>query len=258
MACEILIFTHSDYQDIWPIVVDGLRKNALEAVVHFAVNSSADTSNLPGVKYTYDESKPYASRLCEVLEKIQAEYVLFFHDVDILIDFDKERFSTLLEWIVQEKIDRFYLGVFGSNRLVKKLGDLPIGISGKNVCEWFTTPYDVGPSVWNKKTFLELMTQFNQETYRSIESSGIQEALLHKKIYGFCKVDIPVCFTVGRPFTEWFSFCHILVRGQWIPHEAFQSYSDFFLEIPEKYKIDIGKRGVAEFYHGMTAGFRIS
>jgi hypothetical protein len=257
MTCEIVIFTHTEYQDIWPIILDSIYKNHLENVVRFAVNGNVDSSKLPFIKYIYDESKPYGERMCEVLEKVQSEYIFFFHDVDILMSFDKERFSMLLEWIIKEDVDRFYMGVFGSNRLVGKLVDMPIGISGKNICNWFITPYDLGPSIWKRRTFQEIMKQFSAETYRSIEFSGIQDVMLKKKVYGFSKLDIPVRFTLGRPFTEWFSFCHILAQGKWIPPNAYQSYANFYLEIPNKYKIDFSKRGFIEFHEGMTNGFYI-
>ena len=257
--CEVIVFTHSDYNDIWPIVCDSLQQAHIEMNIHFAVNAGAEVASLkPWEVYTYDEAKPYASRLIEVLQKVNSPYVFFFHDIDVIRSFDNQRFLQLLTWMKNEEVDRFYMGVFGSKQFERHIGDMPIGKSGLNICEWFTTPYDVGPSVWKTKTFLELMEQFKDETYRSIEASGIQHVLAKNKIYGFCKGNFEIKFTIGRPFTEWFSFCHMLVRGKWIPPEAFQSHFNFFVEIPQKYGIDIAKRGVTEFFHGMLFGLHIS
>jgi hypothetical protein len=259
MSCELLIFTHSDYQDIWPIVTDALQKNVKDRKISFAVNAQADLSLLKDFTiYTYNDANPYAKRLAEVCNQAGSDYLFFFHDVDVLMSFDSKRLDELLAWIHTHDVDRFVLGVLPSRLLVEKQGDLSIGKSGLNICDWFTTPYDVGPSIWKRQTMLDLMTKHSTETYRSIESSAIQEDLAQKQVFGLCKSDVPIRFTIGRPYSEWFSFCHILVRGKWIPPLAYQSYQDFFRDLLDTYKVDIEARGIADYYHGMTSGFQIT
>jgi hypothetical protein len=259
MECELVVYTHSDYSDIWPIVLDALRKNTQDQTVCIAVNSQADCSGFEGFTvYRYNDANPYAKRLAEICSQSVSDYLFFFHDVDVLMSFDSTKLQGLLQWIQTNAVDRFLLGVLPSELLVEKKGDLSIGKSGLNVCNWFTTPYDVGPSIWKRQTMLDLMTKHSDETYRSIESSAIQEDLAQKNVYGFCKSDVPIRFTVGRPFTSWFSFCHILVRGKWIPPLAYQSYTGFFITLPERYGIDIEQRGIADYYHGMANGLQIS
>lgn len=259
MSCEILVFTHSDYQDIWPIVTDALKQHVAGIKVSFAVNTLADTSSLQEFSlYRYNDANPYAKRLVEVCSQIQSDYIFFFHDVDVVMSFDAEKLREILEWMKAKDVDRFLLGVLPSRLFSEQLGGIAIGKSGLNVCDWFTTPYDVGPSIWKRQTIFDLMMKHSTETYRSIESSGIQDDLAQKRVFGFCKSDIPIRFTIGRPYSCWFSFCHILVRGKWIPPQAYQSYQEFFTTLPERYQIDIEARGIADWYHGMTSGFQIS
>lgn len=259
MSCELVVYTHSDYSDIWPIVVDALRSHASDQTVCIAVNSQADCSRLEGFSlYRYNDANPYAARLAEICSQSSSEYLFFFHDIDVLMRFDSTKFGQLLQWIQVEGVDRFLMGVLPSRLFYTKVGDISIGTSGLNVCNWFTTPYDVGPSIWKRQTMLDLMTKHSAETYRSIESSAIQGDLAQKKVYGFCKSDVPIRFTLGRPFTSFFAFCHILVRGKWTPPLAYQSYTDFFTSLPERYKLDIEARGIADYYHGMANGFQIS
>lgn len=259
MSCEVLIFTHSDYQDIWPIVIDAVKANVKGYSIGFALNAQADATLLKDFQvYRYNDANPYAKRLVEVCSQIQSDYVFFFHDVDVLMSFDGSKLQEMLAWMQINETDRFLLGVLPSRLFVERIGDISIGKSGLNVCDWFTTPYDVGPSIWKRQTMLELMTKNSTETYRSIESSAIQDDLAQKNVFGFCKSDVPICFTIGRPYSAWFSFCHILVRGKWIPPQAYQSFQEFFASLPQRYQIDIEKRGMAEYYHGMTSGFQIS
>jgi hypothetical protein len=259
MSCELIVFTHSDYQDIWPIVLDSLNAYVKGIPVGIAVNSKADTSIFTNLNiYTYDDSNPYGQRLVDVCQQITSDYIFLYHDVDILMTFDTEKCKQIVSWMEVNQVDRFLMGVLPSKTFRETLGDIPIGKSGPGTCDWFTTPYDVGPSIWNRKTLFDLMSKHRTETYRTIESSAIQEDLSTKNVYGFCKGNFPIFFTIGRPYSGYFAFCHLFVRGKWIPPLAYQSFVDFFVSLPEKYQLDIEKRGIADFYHGMTSGFTIS
>jgi len=241
------------------MIKDLLFHNSKNTSVTIAVNKGADVSLLEmfNILY-YDDTKTYPSRLVELCKQIQSDYILFFHDIDILLRFDTSHFESLINWIRSEEVDRFSLGVYPSKNFTHMIEDMPIAKLGLNDCEWFVTPYDVGPSIWNVKTFMSLMEEFKNENYRTIESSGIQQRLLEKKVYGFAKKNIQVLFTLGRPFSTWFSFCHILVRGKWIPREAWQSYAPILPTLLEYFHIDQGIRGIADFYIGMNNGLSIT
>ena len=125
MSCELLVYTHSDYSDIWPIVLDALRSHATDQTVCIAVNSQADCSSFQEFSvYRYDDTNPYAKRLAEVCSQSSAEYLFFFHDVDVLMSFDSTRLKALLQWIQAEDVDRFLLGVLPSRLFHTQRGDI--------------------------------------------------------------------------------------------------------------------------------------
>lgn len=259
MSCQIVLYTHSEYKDLWPIFKDFLSIHLSGFQICIAVNATSDAHILqPFPILFYDDTKTYPSRIVDICNQISSDYIFFFHDIDVVTQFDKEKFHTLMQWIYQEQVDRFSFGMYPSKDYVCMIGDMPIAKVGENICSWFCTPYDVGPSVWKRSTFKQLMETYKEETYRTIEESGIQTDLLTKKVYGFSKKDISPLFCIGRPFTQWFSFCHLLVRGKWVPIEGWQSYSQFFPFLYKQYSIDPEKRGFTDFYIGMQNGLSIS
>ena len=259
MSYEVVVYTHSDYSDIWAPMVDFVERNCKPLHISFAMNKvPSDLRFNEYTIYTYDDTQTYPARLVEICKKISSDYILFFHDMDILVQFDLDHFKTLMNWVLENQIDRFSLGMYPSSCFETYIHDMPVAKLGKDICDWYCTPYDVGPSIWKRSTLQELMTEFQEETYRTIEASGIQDRLLTKKVYGFAKKDLDPLFCIGRPFTKWFSFCHLFVRGLWVPVQAWQSYASFFPFLFEIYRIDPGLRGFTDFYIGMTNGLKIN
>ena len=259
MSLEILIYTHSEYQDIWPIVLDTLSKLKIQTRISFAMdkrptNSSFDSYTI----YLYDDQLTYPGRLASLCKQIASDYLFFFHDIDILVNLNQERLDMLMEWIVAMDVDRFALGIFPTHCYVTTYQDIPIAKLNHCRCNWFTSPYDPGPSIWKRSTLEELMLKVSDATYRSIEDSPIQEFLAEKKVFGFAKRELEPLFTIGRPFTPWFAFCHLLIRGQWVSKEGWQSYDAFMAILLDTYKIQKEKRGIAPFHSGMQNGFEIT
>ncbi len=259
MTCDIIIHTHSDYKDIWPIMLDFVDQNIIARRVGFSIDIQPEDPRFQKHDiYVYDDKLTHPARLVSVLKRLKSDYVLFFHDIDIITRFDSNHFDLLLKWMTEQSVDRFALGMFPSQYYVTSVQDMPIAKLEKNMCSWFTTPYDPAPSIWKRSTFLEIMTQFSNETYKTIEFCGIQEALSTKKVYGFAKKSLVPLFTLGRPFTEWIAFCHLFCNGKWSNKLAWQSYRPFMEYILEYYNIDIEKRGFAEYYHGVENGLQIT
>ena len=258
MSCEIVIYTHSDYKDLWPIILDSLSMNKIQTKIHFAVNKVPEVNELEKFNLCfYDDTLTYPSRLASICKQISSDYLFFFHDIDVLVHYDQSRLNTLIEWIAAMDVDRFSLGIYPTTSYVTTYENIPIAKLEKNTCEWFTTPYDPGPSIWKRSTFEEVMTQFSNETYRTIESSGIQDILLTKNVFGFAKRSLYPLFTIGRPYTPWFAFCHLLIRGQWVCNEGWQSFESFMAIMLHKHKIKQAIRGISEYHIRMANGFDI-
>jgi hypothetical protein len=259
MSIELVLYTHSDYKDLWPILLDSLSQRTIQIPICFAMDHTPEDPRFEAYKvYLYDDTLTYPQRIASICKQISSDYLFFFHDIDVLVHFDQSRLETLMEWIEAMDVDRFALGIYPSSSYVTTYQDIPIAKLEKNTCDWFTSPYDPGPSIWKRKTFEEVMTQFSNETYRTIESSGIQDVLSTKNVFGFAKRNLYPLFTIGRPYTPWFPFCHVLIRGQWVCNEGWQSFESFMAILLDKYKIDQTKRGIAQYHLGMANGFDIA
>lgn len=246
---EIVIFTHTDYNDIWHIITQTLTEIiGTKIAIYFAINKDVSISFK---KYLYTESNTYPQRIIEILKQSQSDYILFFHDNDILMSFNNNKYEKLLDFMKTDNITRLILGVLPSKTFYKQIDSIMIGKADENCSEAFLTPYDVGPSIWNRIDLINIMSKFINETYRTIESSAIQEECKKYTIVGICYINTPVKFTQGRPFSTDFSFCHILLRGKWIPEEAQQDYRPFFQDLFSSGIIDPSIRGFIPHHGGM-------
>ncbi len=83
-SVSILIYSHSDYNFVWPAMVGQFNYYVTDLDVYFLVDSSyrAENSIIPPKWYviTYEESKIWTKRLVGGLESIDSDYVLFIHE----------------------------------------------------------------------------------------------------------------------------------------------------------------------------------
>ena len=88
---EIIIFTHTDYNDIWHIITQTLGETiGTKIPIYFALNKETP---IAFKKYLYTELNTYPQRIIEVLEQSHSDYILFFHDNDILMSFNNNKYS---------------------------------------------------------------------------------------------------------------------------------------------------------------------
>lgn len=249
----LVTFSHTDYKDIWPIVCDGV-KNIVGFKKIFATNNYELSSSVLDVYDSiieYDDTRTYPQKIIHILESVKTPYVLFIHDIDILIKLDTHCLSDLITLIVSNSIDRCSLGAFNAQDHVLDNGSVSItNINKPNISSNWYTPYDVGPSIWKVTTFHDTMTYFKTQTYRTIETSPIQKYLQNKKIYGITSnKHCTIINQIGRIFSTKFICLHLLVRGQWLHSKYYLDLESQFKNIIAKHNIQIHERGVIETPH---------
>ena len=65
MDLTVLSYTHTDYQDIWPLMIDGLEKLELPCEKVLGCNVNPESTSIDAVFHrviTYDDSYPYPHR----------------------------------------------------------------------------------------------------------------------------------------------------------------------------------------------------
>ena len=96
ISVPIIVYTHTDMKDIWPMFFGQLKKYVGDTKIYVAVNE--DDSQLSDYKrIIYDDTKEYTERWKDVLEQIEEETFMFMHEDMIL--FDKLNFQILEKYI---------------------------------------------------------------------------------------------------------------------------------------------------------------
>jgi hypothetical protein len=249
MTNELIVFTHSSYSDIWLPVLSHTQAYVKDII---PIRFAADT-DVPGyLTYRYNPDSTYPTRLLEVLSQTTSKYVLLVHDVDLIVSFDTTLYPLLIDYMERKNITRFSLEVFPSTTSCDdSVGPLHISRITPECSTRFTTPYDVGPSIWKRDDLVDIMTKHSSETYRSIEQSAIQTTCLSYSFVGICETGSNLLYIIGRPFSSQFAFCHLLVRGEWICPEGQQSYVNFFTTFFARWEIDPSKRGFMPYHGGI-------
>jgi hypothetical protein len=194
----------------------------------------------------YDDSLPYAGRFLALNEIVDThEYVILLHDIDILLSKNDETLERILEIMKEERIDRVDFQLDGNPPHTGDWYEHVMDIETKEILERreliidstkrylsFRTNggylYNVNPSFWKLKTFLNMMSEFRHCTYRNIEPDDNLQNWVRKncKIYQLYslmenrrKCGYFVCL-------DFFQFLHITHHGRLIPRDpAGQHYS---------------------------------
>jgi hypothetical protein len=110
----IIVYTHTDMKDIWPMFFGQLKKYIGDTKVYVAVNED-DTQISDYIRIIYDDKKEYTERWKEILDKIEEETFMFMHEDMIL--FDKLNFELLekyIGYVSNEVVDSVKLILAGS------------------------------------------------------------------------------------------------------------------------------------------------
>ncbi len=96
ISVPIIVYTHTDMKDIWPMFFGQLKKYIGDTKVYVAVNED-DTQISDYIRIIYDDTKQYTERWKEILDKVEEETFMFMHEDMIL--FDKLNFQLLEKYV---------------------------------------------------------------------------------------------------------------------------------------------------------------
>lgn len=96
ISVPIIVYTHTDMKDIWPMFFGQLKKYIGDTKVYVAVNKD-DTQISDYIRIIYDDKKEYTERWKEILDKVEEETFMFIHEDMIL--FDKINYELLENYI---------------------------------------------------------------------------------------------------------------------------------------------------------------
>lgn len=248
MSVSFLFYSHSENADLWPYIGSVTSKISEKFPIYIAIEESFK-GTIPSFcpVITYNDTLTYDKKLISIFDKLTTKFVVLIHDNSLLVEFDNELFERLISVMDTNSIDRCIFGVAARD------GPEKINLTDEDViCKTntlssvhFFLPYDVGPSIWNIKSYKEALELIPGTSYRDIEFSAIKNHCKNKlNIYGFIThKTLPSCYVVGRPFYPKFQFLHIFVRREIMYSQMYMDQENNFKRILELYP-DIKKRAV--------------
>jgi len=244
-------YTHSDYKDIWPLVFGQIKKYVNIPKVLFVNKNEETIDNIFDKIIYYDDSLTYPCKLMFLCDNIDTKYISLVHDNDVVMNFNNELCYQYVNDMDKNNIDRLMFGV-----IKKRENDSYYTRAVRGCTTHFLTPYDVGPSIWKVNSLKDIMSHFTHCTYRQIENDSIQY---------YCEGKYNMCgmvsygnskYSIGRPFTSNFSFCHILCQGKWMENPLYMDYSNILPQLLQEYNIDINNRGLLLHQDHINVNFR--
>lgn len=267
-----VMYSHTDFLDILEIAVDyvSIIDNKVLLINHNDKNIDHLYSKFKKVLY-YDDNLSYSEKLNQVLTQIDSNYILFSHEVDIVLSCDQNLLNQLVECMDQENIDRIDLQPNGGNTklyYIKIIKNSPVSLWPKyenivdphsqlNEIDYYigvhddpkTYIFNVNPSIWKISSFLELLRSFPNRTYRDIEYEDVQNYCKKFKIYNLYSKHVLHCgYLKCLPFYKYLHITHyhrLLRFNSSFTDEFGQSYIDAsqdYINIINNYNLQSGKR----------------
>lgn len=248
-----IVYSHSDFEDILKISSDYLSivKNKTLLINKNDKNLSEIYSKFNNVIF-YNDELTYSDRLNNSLKYIDAEYILFTHDIDILLNKDDIILNKLVKIMQLENIDRIDLQVNGSDTTktfikISKDNDINewerLNIDNLNDYDYYlglhTDPrtyiYNVNPSIWKKSSFKELMLKFKTRTYRDIEYDDVQDYCTKYKICNLFSKKILECGYFKC--LSFYKYLHITHHGKLLRYDGTSKteFNQSYIDVNEEY-----------------------
>lgn len=146
----LVIYTHSDYKDVWKLLFGQLQKYLPNQKVYVLSDSIAEEIPSEYTTIVYDDSKVYTDRLKQCLSQIDEDVVLFQHEDMILFNKPKvELFDRYIDYVKQNKVDSVKLIYVMENDMVSELDSTLISNS--------YSKFSIQPTLIKLKNFVSLL-----------------------------------------------------------------------------------------------------
>lgn len=263
-----VIYSNTSYLDILKIQIEYIKNkdNCILLIDENNLNLENIYQNFNKVIH-YSNSYPYATRIMNCIKKIDFEYFILIHDIDILLYSNEIFLKDLFKFIQFKKYDRIDLRLpdtLISDKIYKiedhvdpnnwnlinhnEIDDNYFLVKNQNPYNYI---YNVNPSIWKKDTLLEIMYNFKHKCYRTIEDFEVQKFCIKYnifRIYNNKKLDCGYFTCIND-----FKFLHITHGGKLLPlNDSFvsiygQSYKDCsedYLNIINKFELRSSDRWI--------------
>jgi hypothetical protein len=165
----IVIYSHSDYSDLWVPFFSRLKKYYNTNKIYFIVNKNNEKilSDYEFFEINYDENEPYSNRLFNSLKLIEEEYIIFLHEDMILYNYvNVINLEECLEFLKNNSIFKFV-------RLIKS------GINSNTKVSKFLYKtekndflFSITPTIWKKECLIDACEKNKNLTIWELEENA--------------------------------------------------------------------------------------
>ncbi len=245
--CTLVMYTHSDYSDVWPVFWGQYRKHmSFSCEISLFINSDADQKSLNAIEaqnaktnypmYFYDSAEPYPKRLLLGLKNISHPYCILHHEDMFLLDDVDSDFLFYLFRVLGQSTKSFI-------RLISTDMDLRDGaqvfphlydINGAS--EWI---FSIQPSIWKTEDLIRVCELSRSNTIWEFEIEA-QKLCRDNNIFGFA-----VYTGESKRGSHHFDskvypyIATAVVKGLW----NYSEYGQELIQIIDEYKINACNRG---------------
>lgn len=228
---KLLIYTHTDYSDVWSMLFGQLKKYLPNYCGYVMVNKNHNDIPKEFTTITYDDSEIYTNRLLDGLSKIGDDEVLLFMHEDMIL-YDEPlmgSMSTYVNYINKGIVDSIKL-IYVSDGL-----DKPSDIDSTLISNKYSK-FSIQPTLIKSKTLTKLLKTTNPlniwDFERNVSSIGShcmvrlgQET--KRGIFHYDSIVLPYIATA-------------IVKGKW----NIQEYNEELSVLLTEYNIDKNVRGI--------------
>jgi sugar-specific transcriptional regulator TrmB len=151
MKSVVVVYTHTDVSDLWPMFFGEFKKYMSDTKIYVAVNKKDDRLS----EYTqlyYDDTKPYTERLKDILNQLKDEIIIFLHEDMILIGNPMiDNLNKYIGYIADDKVK--------SIKLISVNGNFTNLDIDTTVVNNKDTKFSIQPTIIKTKTFLDLLSK---------------------------------------------------------------------------------------------------
>ena len=146
----LIIYTHSDYKDVWKLLFGQIQKYLPNQKVYVLNNSEHDEISNEFTTIVYDDSKVYTERLKQCLSQIDEDVVLFQHEDMILFDTPKtDLFDKYIGYVRDGSVDSVKLIYVQENDVVSDIDSTLVSNS--------YSKFSIQPTLVKLKNFVSLL-----------------------------------------------------------------------------------------------------
>lgn len=237
----ILLYTHSDYCDIWNLTLSLIEKyidlNIIK--VYFAVNDlNGYKLNKNIVPIFYNDRQFYTERILKITKKLNYKYILFLHEDWIItnnydMNIIKEYINIMKKYSINHIRSYRNYGECKPLNIFDKEIDINSKIKIKNIPANASCFVSLQPGIWEKNTFIEVFN-YKSNNASTLEWNVNNSIDFRKKYYTSFFYEN----TIKMDNSLMFPHIHSISKGRWA-----LCNSENLEKILKKYNIDIKKRG---------------